>query len=264
MKKSGPRIGLWDIETSYLLMAAFSRYDLKVAYSQVFQEWFIISATFKILGEKTIHRTSLLDDMKRFKKDFKDDYVITKTLRDFISSVDILIAHNGDNFDWKKFKAKLIKHKLPPIRKPLLIDTFKEAKTAHFTSAKLGDLAIFLELDAKKHSSSGDWLTVTLPYGKYEKGEITKQKKIAAIKRILKYNVGDLPPLEALYLELRPYMTRHPNLNQWHVDAKRRCKNCGSVDIISDGFSRGYKQYTCKSCGHKFRDMTRGKIIQVT
>lgn len=262
--ESATRIGFWDIETSYLLMAAFSRYELHVAYSQVFQEWFTISACYKLLGEDKIHHVSILDDKKRFEKDFTDDYYVIKKLREFIDSVDILIAHNGDNFDWKKFKAKLIKYKMPPVKKPILIDTYKEAKTAHFTSNKLGDLAKFLSLNNKSHSNSGDWLLISLPYGTYGKVIVTKKTKTNAIKRVLKYNKADIPPLEDLYLELRPYMTRHPNLNQFHSDLKVRCKNCGSSNMLPHGSSCGYIQWKCGNCGHKSRSTTRvKKIVQM-
>lgn len=257
--KNEPVLGYWDVETAFMLLASFARYgEMNIPYSSVFQDWFMFCAAFQLEGKKA-KLVSVLDNKKRFNKDFTDDYHVIKTLRDFIDSVDILVAHNGDHFDWKKFKARLIYHKIPVPRKPILIDTYKEAKTSQFTSNKLGDLAIQLELPHKSRSNSGDWLICTLPYGYYPKLKlrVTKETKAAALKRIGKYNLKDLPPLISLYKRLRPYMNRHPNLNQWAKDGKPRCTNCGSTALRSDGSSRGFPQFICTGCGKKSQGMKR-------
>jgi hypothetical protein len=261
-----PIIGYWDIETSLLLLAAFTRYELRVPFSMVTQDWFMFCAAIQYEGKKT-KLISILNDPERFKKDFTDDYHVIKELRDFIDSVDILIAHNGDHFDWKKFKAKLIKYKIAPPRKPILIDTYKESKTAQFTSGKLGDLSVQLDLPHKSHSNQGDWLIATLPYGTYVIGskviEITVQTKQAALKRIGEYNLKDIPPLVNLYKRLRPYMNRHPNLNQWAKDGKPVCTNCGSSNLNPDGSTRGFPKFRCGNCGHHVSGMKRKYTMKV-
>jgi hypothetical protein len=253
----GPKILLWDIETSYLLGAFFQRYnDSPIPYASVFQEWFVISAQFKWLHEKKTTVISVLDNKNRFNNDFTDDYIVIKTLRDLLDEADIVVAHNGDHFDWKKFKAKLIYHKISPPRRPKMIDTYKEAKSSANTSNKLGDLCEYYGLENRKASSNfGDWLIATLPYGVYKKSKgkklvVTKKTKTAAIKHIAhEYGKYDIPALESLYLELRPYMFRHPNLNEYYDDGIDRCTNCKSCDLKKDGSSHGKQKYKCNNCG---------------
>ena len=260
-----PILGYWDIETSLLLLAAFTRYELRVPFSMVTQDWFMFCAAVQYEGKKE-RLISILDDQKRFSKNFRDDYHVIKELRDFVDSVDVLIAHNGDNFDWKKFKAKCILHGIEPPRKPLLIDTYKESKTAHFTSGKLGDLSIQLDLPHKSSSNPGDWLIATLPYGTYTVGskilEVTVKSKTAAINRIGKYNLKDIPPLRNLYKRLRPYMTRHPNLNRVRVDHPG-CPVCLSKHFQMRGKKMGIQTYQCQDCKHWFRDTTTLSSKQV-
>lgn len=260
MKQLKPKILLWDIETSLMLMAAFQRMNLSpVPYSMVFQEWFVISAQFKWLGEKKTQVISLLDDKKRFDTDPTDDKFIITQLRNLLDEADIVVAQNGDHFDWKKFKTKLMYHRIKPPRKPKMIDTYKEARSAAFSSNKLGDLCEYLDLKNQKAvHNRGDWLMATLPYGTYRKSKgkiikVTKAAKKKAIHHIAhEYGLYDIPSLEELYLTLRPYMSKHPNLNEYHADGIDRCTNCGSTHIKHDGHNgAGRKQYACQNCGKK-------------
>ncbi len=255
-----PKILAWDVETSYLLAAVFQRFlSSAIPFSSVVQDWFMFCAAVQWLHEKKPRLISILDDPERFDKDFTDSYHVVLELRNLIDEADILIAHNGDHFDWKKFKALLIKYKIKPPRKPILIDTYKESKTAQFTSGKLGDLAIQLDLAHKAHSNSGDWLLATLPYGTYRMGSkkiiVSKETKTAALKRIGKYNLKDIPPLIQLYKRLRPYMTRHPNLNRYILE-NPGCPVCGSGNKWKEGKRAGIQVYSCKDCGHKYKETT--------
>ena len=257
-----PKILYWDIETSLLLLAAFTRYELRVPFNMVVADWFMFCAAVQWEGGKPI-LFSILDDKKRFQKDFSDDKYVIQKLRDMINEADILIAHNGDHFDWKKFKKKIIEHKIKPPRKPILIDTYKESKTAQFTSGKLGDLSIQLNLPHKSHSNPGDWLVATLPYGTYKVGSrkivITKNSKIAALRRIGKYNLKDLPPLINLYKRIRPYMIRHPNMSK--MTGRPVCPVCAGRKVIYNGyFVNGDHKVVCRECNHPFRENVAHKI----
>ena len=97
---SKPKILFWDIETSLLLVATFTRYELRVPFSMVTQDWYMMCAAVQWYDEKKTTLLSVLDDPKRFKKDFTDDYSVVKRLRDLIDESDILIAHNGNHFDY--------------------------------------------------------------------------------------------------------------------------------------------------------------------
>lgn len=233
-----PRIVFWDIETSPLIGACFGLYEQNI---HLVQDWFIICAAWRVSGEKTIHTTKLTDDKNRFKKDFKDDYHVIKTLYDIISGVDILVAHNGDNFDWKKFEARYIAHKMPPIKKPLLIDTLKYAKQFKFTSNKLDFLSKHFGYVGKLPSNMALW--VGAAYGDEK-----------AIRRMSRYNKGDIPPLEAVYNRFKPYIKGHPNMNLF---GGKGCPKCGSSHIRRKGIEYArtatYQKYQCQDCGAWFQ-----------
>ena len=62
----------------------------------------------------------------------------------------VLLAHNGDKFDIKKFNAACIKHDLPPVQERQTIDTLKQArKHFRFDSNRLDYLGRFLEVGEK-------------------------------------------------------------------------------------------------------------------
>lgn len=243
MKIKPPKVLFWDIETSPLLMASFTRYDLKVPYSMVLQDWFVICAAWKWQGKKTIHGAKITDDKKRFKKDYTDDKYVIIQLSKIIEEADIIVAHNGDHFDWKKFTARLVFHNLPMVRRPIMIDTLKLSKEHLFTSNKLDDLGTHLKLGNKLPTALGLW-----------KRAVMGDKK--AIRAMFKYNKGDIPPLEALYKRLKPYTkTGLPNLNLWCKDES--CPRCMSTHYHKKGLYRTttqiYQEYQCQDCLHYFK-----------
>ena len=82
--------------------------------------------------------------------------MVIKTLHDVLSEADIIIAHNGDKFDSKKFNTRAIAYGLPPIEPKKSVDTLKIARRRFaFTSNKLSYLAKFLGVESKDESP--DW-----------------------------------------------------------------------------------------------------------
>jgi hypothetical protein len=74
----------------------------------------------------------------------------------------------------------------------------------------------------------------------------------AARKEMKLYNVDDILSMEEVYLALRPYYERHPNLATYFADDTRRCPKCGSVDLVRDGFTytqvSRYERFVCRAC----------------
>lgn len=220
----------------------WSAYSLKM-YSKyinpdaIKRDIWMVCAAWKWLGKPFVASTSVLNDPDRFNKDYADDYHVVKTLWDLMHDTDILIAHNGDNFDWKIFTSRCIYHGLEPPPKPLMIDTLKSArKEFKFSSNALRYLAKFLKVSLKDESP--DWKGVAI--GDRE-----------AIKYCEIYCRGDIRALEGIYLKLRPYITNHPNLNAMlngiEYDA---CPSCGHFDQESRGYrytkAGKYQRYRCK------------------
>ena len=235
---------LWDIETSMSIVGSFSLYPESINHENILEDWYIICACWKYLNRPKIHGVSGLDDLKRFKKNVKDDFHVVKTLRDMLEDVDILIGHNSDKFDIKKFNSRLIYHNLPPLPKILTVDTLKEVrKIASFTSNRLDYLGKHLCGEGKADTSRGLWLRAMMG-----------DKK--AIEEMVKYNKVDVKVLEDVYLKLRRYMKSHPNLAE---PLTTNCPKCGSDDVKKHDVKMRasgvrYQQYQCKNCCGYFSD----------
>lgn len=240
-----------DIETSPLLLAAFGIYDQhRIPYDHVFQESFMICAAWQWLDEKRISSVSIIDDVPRWAKDHTDDYHVVKSLYDQIVMADVVIGHNIKQFDMKKFMGRVVYHKLPPFNPPQMVDTLKEARKCKFTSHKLGDLGKYLKLGNKLETEKGLWLRAA-------------QGDARAIKAMVKYNRGDIPPLVKLYERLRPYMVRHPNRNLFSDVAC--CPKCGHTKYQQRGWTytavSQYRKYQCLGCHGWFSGATLGKRV---
>lgn len=241
MTKEGKlKIVLWDIETSGIVATTWNLYPDAIMHENLLQDWFIICAAWKVLGENEIKTVSVLDNKGRFKKDHTDDYHVIATLRKALEDVDILIHHNGDKFDVKMFNARLIIHGLPPLPHIVTIDTLKEVrKVAKFTSNRLDFLGKVLTGHGKIETPKGTWLK-------------SMSGNVDAIKTMVEYNKGDVQVLEEVYLKLRPYMKRHPQVGE-----KQACPNCGSHHTIRRGSrmrATGTKiqENQCNHCGSYF------------
>lgn len=238
---SEPRILLYDIETGKGY-AKVPFYQLK-QYSQyinpdyVERSVWMVCAAWKWLGQPYVASTSVLNDPERFKNCYWDDYHVVKTLHDLISECDILVAHNGDNFDWKMFRGRCLFHGLIPPPVPLMIDTLKIArKEFKFDSNALRFLAKHLNVTDKAESPDWDGVYNGDP---------------EAIKYCEEYNRQDIRTLEGVYLKLRPYATNHANLNAILTGVHHHtCPKCSHWDQEARGYrytkAGKYQQYRCR------------------
>src|SRR5579872_2275261 len=138
-----PKILLLDIENTPNLGYVWGKWQQDVV--GFVQEWYIISYAYQWIDENKVYAKSLPDFAKQFKKDPTDDKKLLETLWELINEADIIIAHNGDEFDIKKINARFALHGMTPPAPFKTIDTLKMARRYfNFTSNKLGDLAKFL------------------------------------------------------------------------------------------------------------------------
>ena len=242
----------WDIETSLMQMSLFSLYtNGYLNYKSILNDWYMLCASWKRLGDKKVQSVSLLDDPKRFKRDIADDYHVVKTMHEILGRADALIGHNGDKFDLKKFNARAIFHGFDPLPEIPTIDTLKIAKHKfNFTSNRLDYLAAYLRVGEKLHTSPDLWLRCLL-------GQKT------AIRDMVKYNKVDVSVLERVYGKLAPFAPAKLNMNLF---GGKGCPLCGSGHIQKRGtyITRTYKyqRYTCNDCGHGFRSAVSDKNVR--
>ena len=61
---------------------------------------------------------------------------------------------------------------------------------------------------------------------------------------MIKYNKGDIVLLEKVYLKLRPWDSRHPDLTKWTGGSDGiKCSLCGSQNFINRGTQYNKKTY---------------------
>lgn len=233
-----PRIVIWDIETTHNLAAIFRLFEDYTSHENIIQERYVVSAAWKVLGEKKVHSVSVLDNPKLYAKDPHNDLHVLKTLHKVLSEADCIVAHNGDSYDIKFTEGRMIYHSLDPLPPIPSIDTLKVAKSRLLlNSNKLDYLGRYLGLGKKISTKNELWLRVL-------QGDKT------AIREMVKYNEYDVVLLEKVFLKLRPYAANYIN-RQLFSDSKG-CPRCGSLKVQSRGLhraiTRSYRRFQCQAC----------------
>ncbi len=243
-----PRILLFDIETSLSKGYFFDLYR-EGNIVEIEASWYMLSFSWKWLGEKKIH-VAALPDFPGYAKNKSCDKALVTELYRLFSEADVIVAHNGARFDVRKANARFITHGLTPPSPYKIVDTLKIARRHFkFDSNKLDDLGQYLGVGRKlAHTGKALWL-----------GCMAGDPK--SWKKMRRYNKQDVTLLEAVYLKLRPWTTTHPNLD--HFTRAGGCPVCQSKKLSPTGFAyvaSGKKQrFTCQSCGHRH---SAGKLIK--
>ena len=234
-----PKILVFDIETMANKAYVWGKYEQNVL--SVDQGWYMLSFGYKWLGDKR-SKVATLRDFKTFKKDKTDDKELTALLWDLFDQADIVIGHNSDRFDIKKANARFAFHGMNPPKPYSSIDTLKVArKYFKFDSNKLDDLGEYLNLGRKvKHEGWDLWLGCAV------------RNDTKSWKKMIEYNKQDVDLLEKIYVQLRPWMNNHPNMNVY-TDFINHCPICGSEHVQRRGFritrTNKYQRFHCQDCG---------------
>lgn len=245
-----PRILIWDVENSHSIAAIFQLFNDYISHENILQEKYLISASWKWLGEKTVYSVSVLDNPKLYAKDPHNDLHVLKTLHNVLSSADVIVAHNGDGFDIKLTEGRMLAQGLPPLPPIPSIDTLKVAKSRLLLSSnKLDYLARYLGFGRKIRTNNELWLRI-----------LNGDK--SAIKEMVTYNKHDVVLLEKVFLKLRPFCANH--LNRALFGKTEGCPRCGSRQFQSRGthkaISRVYRRFQCNSCGGWWREAGKSLV----
>jgi DNA polymerase elongation subunit (family B) len=232
-KLTKPRILLYDIETSPIVATTWTLFKPVLSHENIIDESRIISAAWKFYGDSEVQAISVSP------KRPKNDKPVVETLHNVIKSSDVLVAHNGDKFDLRKFNARAIFHGLSPLPSIPTIDTLKVArKVFAFNSNRLDYLGQFLCGTGKIPTTYDLWLRVMAG----DEG---------AMEEMIEYNKMDIIVLEKVYEKLRPYIRNHPNASLY-ADISC-CPVCASQSLIKRGFkyqkTTKRQQLQCKECG---------------
>lgn len=231
------KILIIDIETSPIMGKVWSLWKQNVSLDQIEDDWYIMSYSAKWLGEKDV----IYNDCRN---DIGNDWTLLRELHKLLDEADIVIAHNGDKFDIPKINARFILNGFKPPAPYKTIDTVKVAKKHfNFTSNKLAYLTNKLTEDKK------------LDHAKYAGFKLWNEcmdGNTDAWDEMEEYNRMDVISLEELYIELRPWMTNHPNTHIHKGTDELCCPKCGSEKITRSGYyftNKGkFQRYYCKDC----------------
>lgn len=232
-----PRILFYDIETTPNLGYIWGKWEQNViAYEK---EWQVLSVAYKFKGDKNVSFLS--------RKGQDDDRSVVKAVHALFNDADVLVAHNGDSFDQKKMKARMLFHRLKPTKQLVSVDTKKVAKRYFaFNGNGLDDLAQHLGIGRKlKHQGFDLW-----------RGCMADDAKSWRIME--KYNRRDVVLLERVYDRFLPWIENHPNVGKILNPAGKgpACPNCGDKRTRNNGLKASRagvrQQRSCLSCGSFF------------
>lgn len=230
------KILLLDIEMAPNLAYVWQRWKVDINMNQFKERGFIMSFAAKWLSDPKI----IYQENRK-----SDDSAIVKTMYDLLDEADIVVVHNGKEFDLPHVLTRGIVHGFTPPSPYHLIDTLKVARSEFsFLSNSLEDLCNDLKLPLKgKHKK----------FAGFELWWQCLKGNEEAWEELEEYNKQDVVCLEALYLRLRPYMKSHPNVD--HSDSNELvCPKCGSKDVHKRGYYRSsvgvvYQKFKCQPCG---------------
>lgn len=241
------KILIGDIELSRAIYQAYpSNKPQYLRKENMIHPQFLFSFAYNWYGEKKIHIPSILDNKKRFKRNFRDDSELVRTAHKLLTQADVFVGHYSNSFDLKHIFYKCWLLGLPPIE-IAKVDTLIEArKFFNAPSKSLDNLLKDLGHVGKVGKpTEEEWFKATMGCEK-------------TIRKIIKYNGHDTEGQIFLYEKIRPWMTNHPNYNLFIRDEDGGeigvCRKCGSPDITKDNKKKLASgsmryQYRCKSCG---------------
>ena len=255
-EKEGPRILIFDIETSPEIGYVWGRFKQFLAPVQVKQRSFMLTWSAKWLGEDEVIADAIPRHRKYTNVSYteEDDREIVASMWALLDAADVVVAHNGIRFDLPYLNSRFVYHGFGMPSPFKVVDTCKIAKKYfRFPANSLKELGIYLGIECPKLDTDFQ-LWVDCMEGKQE-----------AWDYMVEYNQYDVKLLEEVYLKLRDYDKSHPNLGLYYDDDVLRDPVTGSADVVEDGFaytaSSKFQNYKGPT-GHTFRTTKRVKGVK--
>ena len=232
----GAKILVFDIETSLVLAFVWGARDQFVQLDNIVEDWHAISWAAKWLNENKVMSACLTPaEAKRH-----DDKRVIKKLWKLFNEANVIIAHNGDNFDIKKMNWRWLVHGLNEPLPYKTVDTLKVSRQKFGATSKALDyLTSQLQMPNKTDTNMKLWRECFWGDSK-------------ALKKMHSYNRNDVVIGEAFYLRILPYISNHPNLGLY--SKSQVCRNCASPNLVpqlkmATTPANVYRAYRCSECG---------------
>lgn len=240
-----PRIVSFDLEVApalgYFYPPTWETRVLKVAERQK-----LMSFAWQVVGEKKIHAKNL-SQMDTYGVDPRNDKLLAIELHKVLSSADILLGQNSDQFDVKMANYFFIMNDLEPVPPTKYIDTKKIAKRYfRFMNNTLDNLGEELGFGGKTKITYADlWVPAFLEGDK------------KSWKLMDTYCKNDVDKTTKIYLKMRPFMHQHPSLSRISGEFDS-CPRCGGYDFRIKAYrttnTSRYHQFQCNDCKGFFSD----------
>lgn len=238
--QQNPVVGVIDLETLPLKIEGtlWGIRDQYITYDMIKQNSVMLSWAGKYLYDSQMY-----SDVMNSKEALKyNSRRITKSLREFVDTCDIVIGHNWRGFDYGILNFELTRHELPPV-KYRTIDTYSLIKSNYrLPSYKLDYVNTVFGIRTKvSHEGKGLW-------DRCVRGEED------ALVEMLTYNEGDILANEELFWKIQPYCDNSiPNFGTYQDSVPQMCQ-CGSTafkkeDRLWYTNLSSFERFACKNCG---------------
>lgn len=226
-----PKILYFDIETTPLLSWVWSTGNQYVTAEQILEESKITSISW--VWDDKVKAQHLTWSREQ------DDLLMLKRFVEIANTADLIIGHNGENFDVRHINARLSYHNLPQINIACIEDTLKQTRKAfRLPSYKLAYLVKYFKVGKKMDVPMQVWLDVWLKNDR-------KQLELMA-----KRSDSDCLILKKLYNRIKPYVKT--KFNHAVYEGRICCPSCGG-NLKKNGLkvtiSGKKQQYQCTQCG---------------
>lgn len=250
---------VFDIETSPEANWTWGRYKVNTLAN--LRPQYMLSFVYTWYGTGEYHFVGQNKDPKyipdhpyRKPRKNQDRWVVAQ-LWHLMGMADIVVAHNGNQFDVPFQQGREMYYHVAPPPPHASIDTLATVKKhARFTSNRLNDLSQHLLNESKvSHYGIDTWFGCM--FGDPGMWEMMEE-----------YNLQDVRLLEELYTLLIPWIKRRknlslPNTNDYTNGRPTICPapGCGGTRLIIRGHlppttaGMVYRRFQCKKCGGYFK-----------
>lgn len=201
------------IPLQYRTTANILYIDLEVSKSRVFsyglrvpsgymnpedldKEYYVICWSASYVGQNKVWSDCVTPkDARKW-----SDKNILGRLRELMDAADIIAGHNVENYDVKRANTRFLLNGIEPVASKKTLDSLKIARSKFaFESNRLGYISQKLGLRDKDDIRNKDWL------------KIVTTGDEATLKKVLRYNRGDVMNGKGVLEKLMSYSGKSPN-----------------------------------------------------